>query len=87
VTAGTMTLLPPAPDKCQICASTHNEDEPHNAQSLYYQVRFQMEHGRSPSWLNAMEHCAPEVQAAWTAELEKLGVDVKGGKINPPRKQ
>lgn len=80
---GRMFVLPPAKDRCQICASKHEPAEPHNAQSLYYQTVFNMEHGRAATWLDAMEHCPPELQEIWTKALEDRGVDVKGGGINP----
>jgi hypothetical protein len=78
-----MFLLPPAADKCQICAVTHDPEQPHNAQSLFYQVKFNMEHGRAPSWLDAMAHCDDAVRTAWTSGLNDLGVDVEGGAILP----
>jgi len=67
-----MELLPPKPGTCPICATDHLPSEPHNAQSLYYQYRFLASHGRWPTWADAVAHCAPEVQAQWRAELEKL---------------
>jgi hypothetical protein len=79
-----MQLLPPAAHLCQECATGHLAAEPHNAQSLFYQMRFKMETGNDPSWLTAMAHCAPEVQAAWKAGLEGMGIDVDAGQINPP---
>lgn len=83
--APTFTLLPPAAGKCQTCAGEHDERSPHNAQSLYYQTAFNMQHGRAPNWLDAMAHCSDPIKAAWTHELEKLGVDVKGGGLNPTK--
>jgi hypothetical protein len=47
--SGAWGVLPPAKDKCQICAVDHQEDEPHNAQLLYYQVIFSQMIGRSPT--------------------------------------
>lgn len=85
IEGGTMTLLPPAPDRCQICASKHEEDVPHNAQSLYYQTKFNMENGRAATWLDAMAHCSPQVRDAWRAALIERGVDVDAGKINPSK--
>jgi len=79
----TMTLLPPRPDHCQECATKHEPDLPHNAQSLYYGTKFQMEHKRSPTWTDAMAHCTPEMKKIWVEELRAAGVDVKGGKVNP----
>jgi hypothetical protein len=68
-----MTLLPPAPGKCPACSTEHDPRDPHNRKSLYYQFRFYQEHERIPTWDDAMAHCAPEVQAAWRAELAKHG--------------
>lgn len=85
--SGTMTLLPPSPDKCQECASDHDPDEPHNAQSLYYQMAFQMKHGRTPNWIDATAHCTPEIQSLWREELMKRGVDFDGGAINPTKRR
>lgn len=66
-------LLPPSPDKCQECAVDHPPEEPHNKQSLYYQTKFRGDHGRWPTWRDAVAHCAPEVQEFWEAELRNLG--------------
>jgi hypothetical protein len=73
VEAQPMMLLPPRPDRCQTCATKHAPGEPHNAQSMYYLVSFAREHGRSPTWADAMAHCDETTRAAWTAELKKLG--------------
>jgi hypothetical protein len=67
-----MTLLLCAPDMCQECATEHPWDQPHNQQSLYYQVCFHITHGRWPKWSNAMAHCTPEVQAHWRRLLVRL---------------
>lgn len=71
-----MMLLPPAPDKCQECAVAHDPSQPHNQQSLYYQFKFQAQHGRGATWKDAMAHCAEDVRARWTKELAKHGVRV-----------
>jgi len=83
---GTMMLLPPRADLCQICGSDHDPAMPHNAQSMYYQVAFQMQHGRGPTWVDAMEHCTEAMRAAWTKALTDRGVDVAAGQVNPPKK-
>lgn len=70
--ANACTLLPPAPDVCQECAVDHAHDQPHNAQSLYYQQRFYATHGRYPTWSDALAHCTPEVQALCRRELAKV---------------
>lgn len=71
-----MMLLPPKPGVCQECATDHDPEMPHNKQSLYYQTKFQMEHGRAATWEDAMAHCSDEVKEAWKKELLKLGVDI-----------
>lgn len=74
VVRGSMTLLPPAPHLCQECAVDHEADHPHNAQSLYYQMKFKMEHGREATWWDAMSHCEPETQRLWMEGLRRHGV-------------
>ncbi|MBX3397511.1 MAG: hypothetical protein KF873_02110 [Gemmataceae bacterium] len=71
---GGMILLPPAPHLCQECAVDHKPDEPHNAQSLYYQTKFRMEHGREATWSDALAHCNEMVRRHWLAELRKFGI-------------
>lgn len=66
-------LLPPAPGLCHECGHKHESDQPHNAQTLYYQYFFANKHGRWPTWKDAVAHCTPEVQKLWQEELEKLG--------------
>lgn len=80
-----LMILPAAPGKCQTCAVDHLPAEPHNAQSLYYQMKFQMEHGRGPTWLDAMAHCTEEVREIWLGGLKARGVDVEAGEINPTK--
>lgn len=70
---GTMHLLRPSPDKCQLCAIDHEPGWPHNAQSLYYQMRFQMQHGRGGTWADAIAHCGEDMQQAWRSKLQALG--------------
>lgn len=80
-----MWLLPPAKDRCQTCGTKHEPHLPHNAQSLYYQTAFNMEHGRAPNWLDAMAHCDEAMRALWTNALIEKGVDVAGGKVSPSK--
>lgn len=63
-------LLPPAKDVCQECAVKHKPEEPHNIQSLYYQISFMMKHGRAPTWADALAHCSEEIKTAWIKELK-----------------
>lgn len=74
MTQGKAFLLPPAPDKCQICAVKHKPEQPHNHDSIFYQVNFHMKHKRSATWHDAMEHCSPEVKSLWLGELKLKGV-------------
>jgi hypothetical protein len=67
-------MLPPAVGSCQICGRTHAATEPHDAQSLYYQMAFQGVVGRAPTWADAVAHCEEPVRKAW--ELELLRRDV-----------
>ena len=70
---GSMFLLPPAKHLCQECAWDHPADQPHN-KTLFYAVKFKMQHGREPTWKDCIAHCAEPVQAAWERELRKKGV-------------
>jgi hypothetical protein len=67
-------LLPPAPGLCHECGHKHEPDQPHNAQTLYYQYGFANKHGRWPTWKDAVAHCTPEIQKLWKSQLESLGV-------------
>lgn len=67
-------ILPPKPGTCPTCAVNHDPAMPHNRDSLYYQMRFQQQHGRFPTWGDAMAHCTDEVKAVWMDELLKRGV-------------
>ncbi len=68
------TLLPPALDACQICATKHDPEQPHNKDSLYYQLSFREDNGRWPTWADTMAHCTEDVREAWKKELIKRGV-------------
>lgn len=68
-----MTLLPPAAGLCQVCASKHSPEEPHNQQSIYYQMYFQMQHGRGATWADAMAHCSDETKKLITQFLTERG--------------
>lgn len=81
---GGMMLLPPPPDCCQICAVKHEPHMPHNAQSFFYQFRFNIEHGRAATWVDAMAHCSEEMKSHWKEALAEKGVDVNGS-VNPKK--
>lgn len=79
-----MMLLPPKAGLCQTCATKHGEGEPHNAQSLYFQMAWAMEHdGEPPTWHDALAHCAPALKRVWLDGLRAVGVDVDAGQISP----
>jgi hypothetical protein len=44
MTKGFLMLLKPADDKCQECGVAHFPEQPHNKDSMYYQIKFEMEH-------------------------------------------
>lgn len=66
-----MQLLPPGPGKCRFCAVDHESNAPHNAQSMYYQMRFKMEHGRDGTWADAIAHLGVEAQLLVRNMLEQ----------------
>lgn len=70
-------ILPPKPGVCQMCAVNHRPDQPHNRDSLYYQMKFRQKHGRFPTWADAMAHCEEHVKKAWTDALAERGVIVE----------
>lgn len=63
------SLLPPPPEACQICAVQHRPEDPHNQQSIYYRLTFHAQHGRMPTWSDAMAHCAPAMRDLWRRHL------------------
>ena len=67
-------LLPPGTHKCPLCADRHLPHEPHNRNSLYYQMRFYQDHGRFPTWADALTDCSPFMHAYWRGEMTKKGV-------------
>ena len=67
-------ILPPKPGTCQECAVDHAPAMPHNRDSLFYQMRFYQQHGRFPTWADAMAQCSDAVKACWKSELAKKGI-------------
>lgn len=70
------TLLPCAPDVCQSCATKHAPDQPHNQTSIYWQYWFYGQHGRWPTWADALAHCTEQVKALWIKALARRGITV-----------
>ncbi len=73
-----LKLLPPKSNLCQECAARHKLNEPHNKDSLYYQMHFRIGHGRFPNWEDAMAHCDERTKQLWRKELVKLEVIPSG---------
>jgi hypothetical protein len=48
-------------------------EQPHNAQSLYYQTIFNGMIGRPPTWADAMAHCDASTRRAWETHLREIG--------------
>lgn len=71
IPVGSMMLLPAAPGTCPVCATKHEPDQAHNVYSLFYGVRFQGLHGRSPTWADAVAHLPPATQALWKKAVDQ----------------
>lgn len=65
-------LKPPHPDACQTCGARHDPTLPHNRYSLWYQIKFKAEHGRMPTWADAMAHCPDTIK-----DPEKAQEDIR----------
>lgn len=68
-----MMLMPPKEGHCRICAVMHEPHLPHNAQSLFFGMRFKMRYGRDGTWADAVAHCSPEMQEFWRTALTSKG--------------
>ena len=66
-------VLPPAAGQCQVCARKHEPGEPHDAQSLYYNMTFNGMVGRAPTWADALAHCDDATKHTWEAALRRGG--------------
>ena len=75
VKASGLRLLPCKEGVCQECATEHEECEPHNL-CLYYSYHFYGQHGRFPTWVDAMAHCSDDVKAATIEVLKEHGIAV-----------
>lgn len=74
---GPWDLMPPPKGTCPECAVAHSVEQPHDKQSIFYQYKFYNEHGRSPTWKDAMEHCTKEIKEYWIIELKSVGVNIE----------
>lgn len=58
-----ITMIGKAPEgTCPECAVKHDPWQPHNKDSLTYQYKFYDEHGRLPTWEDAMAHCDEDIK-------------------------
>lgn len=58
-------LLPPPEGHCRICAVKHEPHEAHNAQSMFYQMRFRLRYDRDGTWADAIAHCPARARLQW----------------------
>ena len=61
------------PGQCPDCRELHPPEEPHNADSLFFQYSFREQHGRWPTWEDAAAHCEPAMQAIVREVLAEHG--------------
>ncbi len=80
---GSMMMLPAKAGTCEQCAYEHKAEDPHNAQSIFYQYFFYNDQGRWPDWNDAMAHCSDKMKELWKKHLTEAGVDHANGKVNP----
>lgn len=86
-------LVPAAPGTCLECAAIHHPNDPHNAQSLFYQYRFYSIYGRWPTWDDALSHCPDKIKEIWRRELSALGITLQSANaekqqpMNDPREE
>ena len=73
---GEVRITAPVPGTCPVCATVHEEQEPHDLYSLYYQNQFFKAHKRFPTWADALRHCSPITKAVWAEKLKKDGIEV-----------
>lgn len=63
-------------DICPVCAKVHDPKKPHFQNSPIYQCKFYDEHGRIPTWKDAMEHCSPDIKELWQQSLKDKGIEI-----------
>lgn len=80
IEGGGFRMLPGPPGTCEWCHVKHDPDQPHNRDSLPYQMKFYTLHKRWPTWTDAMAHCSDEIKTVWRDGLvEKMrehGLDI-----------
>lgn len=68
-----MLLLPAKKGTCALCCVDHSEEFPHDQSSMFYKVRFALEHGRQPTWADAVAHTDDEMMKFWKESLVFFG--------------
>lgn len=72
----------PAATGCPECGVDHEPEMPHDPSSMLYQYRFRSQEAKAgreerwPTWTDAMAHCTPNIQRAWTQALAHHGVNL-----------
>ena len=74
---GFRLLNNPKPGTCPVCDVEHEPEFPHNRDSLFYQYKFYDEHGKWPTWKDAMEHCSEEMKRHWIEALTERGIKIE----------
>lgn len=72
IEGGGLRMLPVKPGTCEWCAVAHPPGDPHNKDSLVYQMKFNAINGRWPTWTDAMAHCTPETREHWKKGLLEI---------------
>ena len=74
--AGPMKLkvMPAAPGTCAFCATEHNEFQPHNWWSVFYQVRFKLKWGRAATHADAVAHLTWSARDLYRCRLQERGI-------------
>lgn len=76
-------ILPPPASACQTCGREHDPALPHDAQRLYYQYAFYAEHGRWPTWRDAVAHCSEDIRSQWEKHLREAGAWPADDEVQP----
>lgn len=63
------------PPLCGQCMTKHWPDQPHDPTTLEYQSWFEKEHGRRPTYRDAIAHCCEELKSIAPAVWEAYKID------------
>lgn len=67
-----MILLFPLPEGiCPQCGIFHEYHEPHQVNTVHYQVWFKRKHGRYPTAQDAVAHCSARTKLDWLKYLHE----------------